>query len=205
MSLPTFIHIPRTGGTTIAAALGYGHRKTQHKPVWAYDTLDRPWTIVRDPYERVVSLCAFFYRDRLAKSDRELTVEEFEQWLRDAVRTKTFVDGYNQEVNLYANEYYEISAAAPQMSFLDPRNSRQRKGWTEPVIEVFKFEDLRDRWGEVCDHVGVHVPYPAQNLDNTSRHGPVFSYYLTDYFKRQVESFYKRDFFWLVYGRWGNN
>ncbi|MDH3376442.1 MAG: sulfotransferase family protein [Gammaproteobacteria bacterium] len=199
MALPTFLHIPRTGGTTISAALGYPTRKDQHRPAWAYKSLDRPWTIVRDPYARLVSLCAFMHRDWLNARGRDLAVSEFEQWVRAGVRDGEFRDTLGQLANLYVDERYEIAVAAPAMDFLAPSDSRQRSGWEEPEIEIFRFEYLSDCWGDVCAHVGVDVPYPAIREDCRSRHGPVSEYFTNDYIRRATQRTYKRDFAWLAY------
>lgn len=146
MTRPTFIHIPRTAGTSVSKALGYGARKAQHKPASIYHpkALERAWTIVRSPYSRAVSLCAFLLRDKLRKDDRLLTTEDFEAWLYGGQR-----DAYGREPVLYQETEYSIRVDAPQCDFL-----------SDDVKQIWRFETLREAWPAICVWVDVQAQYP---------------------------------------------
>jgi hypothetical protein len=74
-----FVHVPRTGGTTIASQLGVSDG---HTPADAFDS-KYVLGMVRNPYDRAVSICAAHLG--YEKGDRILSVEAFEAWVRDGM------------------------------------------------------------------------------------------------------------------------
>lgn len=163
--LATFVHVPRTGGTTIAAALGYGPRETQHKPLWAYERPFRPWTIVRNPFARLVSLCAFVHREQLDTEQRMLKVTEFCLWL-----TTGRFDARGRRPILYPNSEYPMHVWAPMIEYLAPYGPH--------LVSTFRFETLVENWDKICIQTGVKPrPYPSWDEHNVSRHFDFRSYY----------------------------
>ena len=191
MTLPTFLHSPRTGGTAIAKALGYGDRGEQHRPARYHRELDRPWTIVRNPYDRAVSLAAFLFRWRLEQGQRELAPSEFWEWLANDRR-----DAAGRVPMLYQGLEHETPVYAPQLVFCGH--------WMRPDpllgVRVFRFESLERDWPAICDYVGVPIQaYPAWMSASRSRRGS-WRFYYTEETKRVVRRLYAHDFAAFEYG-----
>lgn len=175
-NLPTFIHIPRTGGTVIAKALGYPPNREQHKPWWAYEKLDRPWTIVRCPFDRAVSLCAFLLRHGLRKGE-VLAREEFEAWLRSGMR-----DGYGRTPILYPETLYPMHVCAPQAAFCGIR------------IQYTPFRRLEELWPWILNQFDESMPpYPKRDSTYASARRET-AYYYTDKTAAMVRKIYAVDF-----------
>jgi hypothetical protein len=106
----TFIHIPRTGGTSIAAQIG---SSTFHYPARAF--AGPTFAVVRNPYDRAVSICA----SQFDWTSDPLPVEVFEEW----VKNDMWADVVNR------GTVWELPYAAPQCCFVDDST------------EVFQFEN----------------------------------------------------------------
>jgi len=100
-----FIHIPRTGGTTIASQIGHD---AGHLPAKAFPG-EHTFALVRNPYARIVSILASDLNLVYGYPD-ELSMEEFEDWV--------LLDGMLIDVVNRGTEY-EMSFAAPQVCFID--------------------------------------------------------------------------------------
>jgi len=182
LSLPTFLHIPRTGGTVISNALGYDRRDDQHKPYWAYTKKNNSWTIVRNPFDRAVSLVAFFYKDHLEKENSILSPEMFKHFWTD------FKTPYGYYPILYQDKYYIKQVFAPQVEFC---------GMTS---RVFKYEFLEKYWASICEHCGVNGEYPERSNEHSSRrHKSYTKYYLDNDVFNIVKSIYQDDFLFFNY------
>lgn len=177
--MPTFLHSPRTGGTAIADALGYGRRIEQHKPHWARKTLVRPWTIVRNPFSRAVSICAFLYRERLRTSMICLPVEWFELWLAGGRK-----DQYGRDPILYVDCEYAIPVHAQMVEFVGRHN-----------IAHVCYETLQEEWSALCEYVGVGaLQYPSYDEYNISAHRHWRYYYRTPKTVDMIAEMYAQDF-----------
>ena len=72
-----FIHIPKTGGTSAREALGgnaQDRRWQGHRPAWVADLpKEDMWTIVRNPYDRAISMFCNF-------SENVPTTDKLKRW-----------------------------------------------------------------------------------------------------------------------------
>ena len=180
VNLPTFIHIPRTGGTAVGKALGYPPNREQHKPWWAYEKLDRPWTIVRCPFDRAVSLCAFLLRIKLREREA-LTREEFEVWLHSGMP-----DSYGRIPILYPETLYPMHVCAPQMAFWS-LDGASMMAW------LWMGSNWSETWKGICAHLKMNVPVPSKDPIYTSARRET-AYYYTDKTAALVRKLYAVDF-----------
>ena len=170
-----FIHIPRTGGTALRAHYGWSSYQ-QHKPIAAHivdgtDWVDRDtFTIVRNPFDRLVSLCGFEHRERLKRENRRLTAADFTAWLeRDRRQPGGAVP------ILYAGTAFAIHVCAPMVDFVCVEGELM-------VDQVYHFEG----WG------GPAWPFDCPRLNESAREKEYRSYYHHD--AREIaEDLYRQD------------
>lgn len=111
------MHVPRTGGTAVRHALDIAQRKREHwrSVYWREQFGVQAWrelftfTIVRNPFDRLVSLCAFLHRS----SPGALDVDTFRAWVRAGART----DALGRVPVLYAGERTATHVCAPQTAY----------------------------------------------------------------------------------------
>jgi len=88
-----FIHIPKTAGTAIRHAYGSGPCKPTgpyimdkpivgfpdhpHLPAACFPDAERLWTVIRNPFDRAVSICAHLFRF----TKQPLMPDEFQYWV----------------------------------------------------------------------------------------------------------------------------
>lgn len=195
-----FIHIPRTAGTSIVEfAKDQGLLEPNVKiwdgtqqfvtlrhrdPAW-YMTkgyVSQEWwnkaikfTVVRNPWDRLVSLYEYLRSFRLNRRPRYTNkyLENFEAFAAEIASGSKWVH------SLGRSNVRHFSQANPQVKWL-------RLG----VDRILRHETLADYWGEFCVEVGLpRVPLPHTN---TTIRDHYRSYY-TDELAEKVGEFYKED------------
>jgi hypothetical protein len=111
-----FIHIPKTGGTSIRETLGL-NTKFYHKRLRDFEeTPLNTFTVVRNPYDRAVSMCAH------QQKDKSLTPEIFTEWCLKETSPRLY-------------KKYDICFADPMLDFITVDNKIV-------VKDIIRFENL---------------------------------------------------------------
>lgn len=182
-----FIHIPKTGGTSIEKAmekiaplnlcartvpLGF-KIPPEHFTLHDIDALfnssyfDFIFTIVRNPYHRIES--EYRMRTLLAKDQLYSELPKFPLWLEKNL------DAYSRNPHYLANHF------RPQIEFLG-------KG-----VHVYRFEDgLEKIVNNVSKSIGVKIELPRKRLLNSSHVEANIDW--TDRSIRAINKIYKDDF-----------
>jgi hypothetical protein len=142
-----FIHIPRTGGSSIEVAFGVGieHRTPgytyigfpdKHKPPADYKAEDpEAWvnyfkfTVVRNPWDRIASVYRWL---RICQNHPFYTELPFREWI------------FNMPSN--------TNATRPQAYWLD-----------DDLDFIAKYENLIDDFHYICSRISLHVQVPHIN------------------------------------------
>ena len=180
-----FIHIPKTGGTSIEQALHFSH---EHK--WALEKRAEmgrlrwnrrfSFTIVRNPWDRLVS----YYFHELTVSEARLAQNPvpFSEWIRSILGEGGFSPYEEWKYSKYlANQWDWIT---------------DRKG-NVLVDFVARFERLQSDF----DHIGKSIGQPHAVLPHLKRsnHDPDYRVYYDEETRKLVESFYSDDIHQLCY------
>lgn len=192
-----FIHIPKTAGTSMEVFLGqiYGYSETyiqrcihglepntldlgndsQHKPITEYSnilpTLDFIFTIVRNPYDRLISAYSFFklYIERTKYG--KLSRLNFQDWFfKEKIESKNLVPTYNYHL-------------LPQTWYLDNYIKQ---------INIYKYETLNKDIEIIKNNLQISHNITFPHKFKTSR-------YLADYndiknILPEINKYYKEDF-----------
>lgn len=175
----SFIHINKTGGTSIERALG---APLIHKPAAAFrdeigvERWNRRFSfaIVRNPWDRAVS--QFHYRRQINWNGLRNDTLTFKEWTR-----QVFVDRSEE----YVDE---------DLMFLTQKDWVTDEHGTIIVDYVGKFENLQEAWNTICDNIGrerSRLPHVKK-----SSRGDFRDYYdaesrsiVGDYFRPDIEMF----------------
>jgi hypothetical protein len=130
------------------------------------------FTIVRDPWERLVSALA--WTGQKWARGVELTVAEFEQQLRQV--HSLILAARGAPVSMAAHFH-------PQYSYVFDGNE------TLMVDFVARYENLHADWQVICDRLGVRTPLPVRMRS----HHKHYREYYTDETRRLVADMYARD------------
>lgn len=197
-----FVHIPKTAGTSVEAALGmHGVKADIGVKPYFNQTLDREhlygrdaqhltaeglkaelnglfdsyfkFAVVRNPWDRLVSTCA--WSDQKWFKGQALEPSEFERIVR----------------RLYAASRDPRSAQAllasthfrPQFLYLVDRELR-------PLVDyVARYENLTEDWATICSRLKLGAALPSRMQ---SHHRPYQEYY-SDETRAMVGELYSRD------------
>jgi len=173
-----FIHINKTGGMSIAHALGL---QQEHVPALEKRRRlgEKPWAekftfaVVRNPWDRVLSQYA--YRIQAGKLGDATQAVDFDTWVRRA---------YQEKDPLICAEALMFS---PQLHWLVDENGRII------VDHVARFENLGREFEMICNKIGVTASLPRLNI---SAHRPYREVYssasakiVAEYFQPEIEVF----------------
>jgi len=193
-----FVHVPKTGGLSVAAALrgvceplrllegeNYWvdvHGTARHyikrlgKPTW-----DRYFTFsfVRNPFDRLVSAFTYMAAGGNNPHDKALSERYLAPFQGDFgafVREFIAADGHKRLFHFY-----------PQTDFLCNSKGRLQ------VDEVRKFEDLQAGFDDICGRIGL-PRYPLGHVNPTqSRSSRDYASYYDEEMRAIVEDKYRRD------------
>ena len=162
-----FLHIPRTGGTSLEIALS-GVRDPleveQEEGCWHkhFDALraESTWPEFADPDYRVVAFVRHpldLVASQYLQSWINPTTVGFNSWLRRCLEERRPLYQVSAEVDDYMDElvpaeYSRTSAGDSQRRFLATTSVRK--------IHIYRFERLRASIKAVCDLAGVAMPSP---------------------------------------------
>jgi len=144
-----YVHIPKTGGTSVEKALGLPHRH-DHISTWRLwygnDNFERrfKFTVVRNPWDLNVSL----YHFRRSTSQLPYDVD-FSDWLR-----LVYIDGNPQ---FYAWPHWERKG---QFWWISDENGKCLADF------VARFEILSRDWAFISQNVGRSTSLPHLNSSN---------------------------------------
>lgn len=141
-----FIHIPKTGGTSINALLGvkpHNHRPFHNELV---QTLAKRaayiFTVVRNPYERARSLY-YWFREMPRKPEKKRNPENVAlSMMAQSLSLNDFWQLLDLAWIKGATRLFE-----PQVWFLKGNRADNK---ISKAIDVFRLEDLPERWPELC-------------------------------------------------------
>ncbi len=200
-----FVHIPKTAGTSVEAALGmhgdkrdigvvphvnrtadrerlYGHdlefmTAARLKAVLNNDDVFDSYfkfTIVRNPWERLVSTCA--WSDLKWANGQELTPAAFDQVVR----------------GMYA-AFVEARAASKLFvlsTHLNPQFTYILDDGLRPMVNfIARYENLAEDWRLICKHLALDIALPSRMK---SHHRPYREYY-NEETQAMVEQMYPAD------------
>ena len=184
-----FIHIPKNAGTSVLRSLGYGGGR-QHCSYQCYLMSDAEkfrkyykFTIVRNPYDRLVSGYWYMKNGGNKKSDMQFKTvidEEYPDF-------KSFVFGF-----LNKDRIHEIKIFNPQYIYLFDRFDILQ------VDYIARFESLADDFRVIEERLELRDRGLA--VVNPSNKGNYREYYTDDEVVRRVQYLYSKDFELLRYG-----
>lgn len=151
-----FIHIPKTGGISVAEGL-FGNHAAAHTALYSYlalygarrfDAMFK-FAIVRNPWDRVVSAYHFLAAGGLTEADRAFS----ERHMQGFAGIEDFVAR-----GLAWPEIQGWTHFKPQTLFLrDPRTGRVG------VDYLGRFEQLSEDYARLAERLGVGRPLPHRN------------------------------------------
>ena len=139
-----FIHIPKNAGTSIEEYFGNNSFKVQpNKHDNIYDIKKmfpnpynnyRKFTIIRNPYDKMVSWYFYLRRNTFENVFAEGDVIEFNEWIKDPSKFWNFND---------------------PISYLKPQHN-----WVDKTVRIIKFENLNK---ELEEFFGEEIDLPVTN------------------------------------------
>ncbi len=179
-----FVHIPKCAGVSIAQSL-FGNRGGGHKTIIQYQLIFSSlefntyfkFTIVRNPWDRLVSAFTFLKQGGLTENDRV--------WANNNVNCfpdfHSFVINWVNLRNIYT--YYHF---VPQHEFLlEPKTKKLS------VDFVGKFETLEYDYKKICERLNISASLSKQN--KTMDRFDEYRNYYDDQTKNIVANVYQRD------------
>ena len=176
-----FIHIPKTGGTTIETF--FGGCKKKHQPLCKmYRNLFFPleeyfqFTFVRNPFDRILSL--FFY---LVKDEKRVDAD-FSSFVKNQVCWKM-----NESKNVISRSG-KRRHYCPQIMWFE--------NYKKDNFYIGRFENFQEDFNIVCDKIGI----PQQILphENKTKHKHYTEYY-DDETRQIVAEKYAKDIEYFNY------
>lgn len=184
-----FVHIPKTGGISVAEGL-FGNHAAAHASVYSYLALygaaefDRmfKFAFVRNPWGRLISAYHFLKAGGLTETDRAFAEAHLAEY---------------EDINDFVARGFDAPAIQtwvhfqPQTNFLrDPRTGRIG------VDYLGRFESIAEDYARVTERLGVTRPLPHKNKGTSKpKAGPG----LTPASVKRIGEFYHQDVVALDY------
>ncbi len=187
-----FIHIPRTGGTSIRQSLDFNRpRETKQEKHWHARLIEeqvgkRNWseafkfTFVRNPWSRLYSY--YIYKLRKNQLDKRGRQFDFESWARKRL------EGHDARTPDKGILHY-----SPQSKWLESISGKIE------VDYIGKFEKLESDFEELCDRIGLKgelkvSPYAPLRNEYKKVYNDKLKNFVGDFYREDIEKFdYKFD------------
>lgn len=162
-----FVHVPKTGGNSIAAALGGTTRSTvMHLPRKALPFDGRPsFGFIRDPWHRMVSLYYFLWQSPAKHLPRvdpdEIRRMGFKRWLLEGGNWMSNEPQPDGRVYTRWSGKYSAAATYPGLRVvaaetdLPPQQRRPVTWYLEGCTHIGKVETMQADFDRICRDVGL--------------------------------------------------
>lgn len=174
-----FIHINKTGGTSVEKALGLPliHKTAREYKKEVGDTYwqDRfSFAVVRNPWDKIAS--QFHYRSMIDETQMRKKPIQFNDWVK-----RVFID---QDPDYYNEEKMFI----PQMDWLTDIEGNML------VNFIARFENLSNDWPIICENInrqGVELPHvkKSSRTDYRGYYDTESTEIIADFFAQDIEQF----------------
>jgi hypothetical protein len=197
----TFIHIPKCAGTMLRVWAEFNVENYTELPIHRHAQLDKlrqtgidlgtVFTIVRNPYERIVS--QFFYYGQAAEKrvNEKFKYETERKRLNDILEIRSYQRGFENYINKLYNKQYNEIWFDPHYSTEWKRSDTQCNWLSGEEVLVIKMEDIKTEFKTIQNLIGCNVPFP--DALNASKHEHYRNYY-TDELKNKVYEIFEEDF-----------
>lgn len=161
--LPVFIHIPKTGGSSINAALKVGGKwrwgwSSGHAPAALVESRMEPgqfrrtfvWTVVRNPWDRAVSWFFYNWKDKPNElpQTRLGLQDSFHRFIQSSAHTTLGLMNRSAYTMLHNSD----------------------GGRLVPMENVVRYEELAIKWPYICKAIEMpHEPLPILNTSTLRR------------------------------------
>lgn len=175
-----FVHIPKTGGTSIASHL-FSFCETVIKHQFFRDLLNErrqdidyySFTVVRNPWDREVSRYFYQRQNPANEWNEEASKYDFKHWLKRRHRDTMFLE----------------FMGAPMMNWIIDESGKVS------VDYIARYEKLEEDWMHLGKLLGVPCDLPRMNV---SSHGVYAEYYDRET-RSMIEKVYERDIEYFGY------
>lgn len=182
-----FVHVPKTGGQSICAALGGKTADVStHAPLFAYDNPNYfRFGFMRNPWDRMVSLYSFLCQKTFKKSDNfkqpEVRAAGFKRWLMEH-------EFYMQEDYLPNGECWVVGGNDTQV--LPPMQRRSQMFWLDGCDFIGQMESLSDDFREICKMANIKAKSLPHRNKTSHKH---YQEYYDDESRDFVDCHFKKD------------
>lgn len=180
-----FIHIPKTGGSSVESIVGgRGHfpYKIYEREIDGLESIN-VFSIVRNPYARVLS--SFYHFDTTHTNLFEKTALGFERFVR--TKLKRQIGSYKTITNFpFMHDFNLHPHFIPQSFFLEDKNGEIK------VDFIGKLENINSDWEEIrkITKTDKNIPFLNKSLYDYN----IEDHYLSNDVVSIVNEFYESDF-----------
>lgn len=195
--LRTFIHIPKTAGQSLTQWIRHHDKKTVLFNMHASAlelltqgvTLGETFTIIRNPYDRVVSTFSYYQANALRQVDQkrielktDAEISAWEEQRAEAVRAQEYF-------NSLTFEEWLLDCIQDHRKFWVADNNLY--DYSQHVKTIFKYEHLEQNFKIMESWFNTRLDFPEINI---SRMDDYRHYYKSEKTKNFVYEFFRKDF-----------
>lgn len=185
----TFVHIPRSAGTSIGHWLINNRGNSSVKSWYNHPKLSDmnpsgvSFTVIRNPWDRIVSLYYYTKKVKVTHGDIipfGISDNQAQQHINQINNIKEWPDFNKWILNLESFKMPEIF----WFNMLTPQSS-----WADNVDIILKYENLEQDFVKIQDLFGCHVNLPQENSTNRE----LYKYLYTSKSKDLIYKWFKDD------------
>jgi hypothetical protein len=196
-TLKTFIHIPKTAGQSLTQWIRHHDKQTVLFNMHASASdlisqnipLGETFTIIRNPYDRVVSTFSYYQANALRQVDQKrielITDQEILQWEKQRIEAVRAQDYFTS----LTFEQWLLECIEDHRKFWVVDNSLTE--YTKYVTTIFKYETLENDFKIMEDWFYTRLDFPEINI---TRMDDYRHYYKSQKTKDFVYDFFQEDF-----------
>ena len=196
-TLKTFIHIPKTAGQSLTQWIRHHDKQTVLFNMHASASdlisqnipLGETFTIIRNPYDRVVSTFSYYQANALRQVDQKrielITDQEILQWEKQRIEAVRAQDYFTS----LTFEQWLLECIEDHRKFWVVDNSLTE--YTKHVTTIFKYETLENDFRIMEDWFYTRLDFPEINI---TRMDDYRHYYKSQKTKDFVYDFFQEDF-----------